>query len=57
MEAKESFSEAKEDKKTGKKIRFFNMGKKNDWKEILDEKIKEKLENELAEEMRELNYL
>ena len=57
MEAKESFTEAKEDKKTGKKIRFFNMGIKNDWKKILDEKIKNKLEKELGDEMKELNYL
>ena len=57
MEAKESFIEAKEDKKTGKKIRFFNMGINNDWKKILDEKIKNKLEKELGDEMKELNYL
>ena len=57
METKESFAEAKEDKNTGKKIRFFNMGIKNDWKKILDKKIKERLEKELSDEMKELNYL
>ena len=57
LEAKKSFDEAKEDKKTGKKIKFFNMGVKNDWKKILDKNIKETLDKELADEMRELNYL
>ena len=57
LEAQKSFDEAKEDKKTGKKIKFFNMGVKNDWKKILDKNIKETLDKELADEMRELNYL
>ena len=57
LEAKESFDEAKEDKNTGKKIKFFNMGNKNDWKKLLDENIRESLDKELADEMRELNYL
>ena len=33
------------------------MGVKNDWKKILDKNIKETLEKELADEMRELDYL
>ena len=33
------------------------MGIKNDWKNLLDKKIKENLEKELENEMRELNYL
>ena len=33
------------------------MGVKNDWKKILDKNIKETLDKELADEMRELNYL
>ena len=57
LEAKESFAEAKEDKNTGKKIKFFNMGIKNDWKKLLDKKIKGNLEKELENEMKELNYL
>ena len=39
------------------KIKFFNMGIKNDWKKLLDKKIKENLEKELENEMKELNYL
>ena len=57
LEDKESFAEAKTDKKTGEKIKFFNMGIKNDWKKLLDKKIKENLEKELENEMKELNYL
>ena len=33
------------------------MGIQNDWKKLLDPKIKENLERELESEMRELNYL
>ena len=57
MEEKETFSEAKENSKTGEKIKFFNLGVKNDWKELLDKKIKENLEKELENEMKELSYL
>ena len=57
LEAKESFVEAKENMQTGEKIKFFNLGIKNDWKKLLDEKIKENLEKELEEEMKELGYL
>jgi len=56
LEAQESFVEAKENKQ-GEKIKFFNMGAQNDWKKLLDPKIKENLERELGNEMRELNYL
>ena len=57
LEAKGSFAESKEDKSTGKKIKFFNMGIKNDWKKLLNKNIRETLDEELADEMRELNYL
>ena len=57
LEAKESFVEAKENMQTGDKIKFFNLGIKNDWKKLLDKKIKENLEKELEAEMKELKYL
>ena len=57
LEAKESFVEASENPQTGEKIKFFNLGIKNDWKKLLDKKIKENLEKELEEEMKELKYL
>ena len=57
LEAKESFVEASENLQTGEKIKFFNLGIKNDWKKLLDKKIKENLEKELEQEMKELKYL
>ena len=57
LEAKESFVEASENLQTGEKIKFFNLGIKNDWKKLLDKKIKENLEKELEQEMKELEYL
>ena len=42
---------------TGKKINFFNLGPKNDWKELLNEEIKKKIEINFEKEMIELGYL
>ena len=33
------------------------MGPKNDWKNHLDKNIKDEIENNFREEMKELNYL
>ena len=57
LEGTGNFVESKKDKKTGENLKFFNMGVKNDWKKLLDNKIKENLEKELGDEMKELNYL
>ena len=57
LENKKGFEEAKLDKKTGKKIPFFNLGSKNDWKKILNTKIKNNIEKAFEKEMVELNYL
>ena len=57
LEEKETFAEAKVNHNTGEKIKFFNLGVKNDWKKLLDAGIKDSLEKELKDEMKELNYL
>ena len=57
MEKEKGFFEGKVDKKTGKKIPFFNLGEKNDWKKILNEQIQEKIENAFQKEMKELGYI
>ena len=57
LEKEVGFNESKINKKTGEKITFFNLGKKNDWKEIITPTIKEKIENAFKEEMKELGYL
>ena len=44
-------------KKQEKKIPFFNLGPKNDWKKKLDTNIAEKLEKAFKSEMEELGYL
>ena len=56
LEKEKGFNEATKDK-DGKAIPFFNLGKKNDWKILLDNKIKTKLEKAFEKEMIELEYL
>ena len=57
METKETFRESIVDKETGKKRPFFNLGPKNDWKKILSDENREKIEKAFREEMLELGYL
>ena len=57
MENKEGFHESATSSKTMKKIKFFNLGKKNNWKNLLDKKIIKKIESRFENEMRELRYL
>jgi len=57
LEKEETFYEAVLDKTTGKRKVFFNLGPKNDWRVILDEKNREKIEESFKEEMQELGYL
>ena len=56
-EANETFYEAVIDSKTGKRKNFFNLGPKNNWRELLDQKNKDKIENNFEKEMMELGYL
>ena len=57
LEKEKGFTESWVDEKTGKKIPFFYLGPKNDWKKKLDTKIAEKLEKAFKSEMEELGYL
>ena len=57
MEKNEGFQESATSSKTMKKIKFFNLGKKNDWKMLLDKKLIKKIESRFKNEMRELGYL
>ena len=57
LEKVDGFNESKTDKRTGEKIPFFNLGKKNDWKKMISPKIKDKIENAFMNEMKELGYL
>ena len=42
---------------TDQPISFFNMGPKNNWRNLLDKEISRKIEREFKKEMLELNYL
>ncbi|WP_435088323.1 sulfotransferase domain-containing protein [Candidatus Pelagibacter bacterium nBUS_29] len=55
-EANEGFSEAPKSKVRDKKIPFFNLGPKNNWKKILDEDLKDKLNNIFKKKLEELSY-
>ena len=57
LEKEKGFHEAKIHPETGEKITFFNLGPKNDWKKLLDPKIKIKIEKNFKKEMKELGYL
>ena len=57
LEKENGFVEAINDKETGKKKQFFNLGPENDWKKLLDTKLKQDIEKEFETEMRELGYI
>ena len=56
-EENETFYEAIIDSKTGKRKNFFNLGPKNNWRQLLDKKNKYKIEKNFEKEMSELGYL
>mgnify|MGYP005996228311 CR=1 FL=1 len=55
-EDKNGFSEAITSKKNKKKIPFFYLGPKNDWKKILDEDLKTKMNDTFKKNLVELSY-
>ena len=57
LENKYGFHESMVNKKTGKNVKFFNLGKKTDWKTSLNENIKNKIEEKFEKEMKESRYL
>jgi len=57
MEEEHGFSEATTNEKTGNKNKFFYLGPKNDWKNILDKKIVDDIRKKFGTEMKELGYL
>ena len=56
LEEKFGFTEATLDKNSQKK-KFFNLGPENDWKKLLPNEIKRKIEKKFQKEMVELGYL
>ena len=57
MENKYSFKEAVLNKETDSKVNFFNLGPKNNWKNMLNKEIVQSIEDNFASEMKELDYL
>ena len=55
-EKNEGFSEAPIAKGGGKKIPFFNLGPNNNWKIILNDDLKDKLNNIFKKKLEELSY-
>ena len=51
-EKTEGFDEAVNPKK-----KFFYLGKKNNWKNLLDSEIEKKIRNAFSKEMKELGYI
>ena len=57
LEKEIGFDESVMDKKTNKKILFFNLGPSNDWRNKLDPNLANKIEKAFSKEMEELGYL
>lgn len=57
LEKEKGFGEAMTSKIKDKKIKFFYLGPKNNWKKILNEEIKKKIEINFKKEMIELGYI
>ncbi len=56
-ENEEGFDEAVISKKNNKKVKFFNLGVKNDWRNLLDAHSENKIRDLFGAEMKELGYI
>ena len=57
LEKKQDFMESVPLNKDNKKLKFFYLGKKNNWKNLLDPQIVNKTEKKFLDEMKELKYI
>ena len=57
IEEKEGFFESVMNLETGKKETFFNLGPKNDWRNILNKSISDEICKTFKIEMKELGYI
>jgi predicted metal-dependent RNase len=55
-EKKEGFSEAPKSKLLNSQIPFFNLGPNNNWKKILNDNLKDKLNIAFQKKLKELSY-
>ena len=56
-EDERGFDESVTDRKTNKKIKFFNLGPNNDWKKLLNKKTANEIEETFAKTMKKVGYL
>ena len=57
MEKKQGFDEAAYSEKTSKKVDFFHLGEKNNWKNLLSLEMEKKIRTAFDKEMKELKYI
>ena len=57
LEEQKGFAESMINKKTGKKVKFFNLGSENKWEKFLNKNLQKKIEESFKDEMIELKYL
>ena len=57
MEKNEGFNEAAYSEKLNKKVNFFHLGKKNNWKNLLNQEMEKKIREAFFNEMMELKYI
>ena len=57
MEDQDGFDEAIISETTKKKVKFFNLGKKNDWKNLLHPKMEKKITTTFHKDMKDLGYI
>ncbi len=55
-EEENGFPESNLGQKTGKRIKFFNQGEANNWREILPKDVLKKINNIFSEDLKKLNY-
>ena len=57
MEQNEGFIEAAYSEKLNKKVNFFHLGEKNNWKNLLNQEMEKKIRETFHDEMRQLKYI
>ena len=57
LESQTGFHESMIDKKTGERIKFFNLGEKTNWQSALEPNLQNKIEEAFEKEMKELRYI
>ena len=55
-EEEEGFKESPVGQKTGKKLKFFNLGKENNWKKKLPDELRKKMDNIFQEDIKKFGY-